>query len=166
MEVQFANDFSNGNLYDSWNEILSQTPDTNIQLTHEWLSSWWEVFGDNERLSLITVTDGGKIIGIAPLTITKVIGKAGFELRKLTFIGDGLTDYHDLLIANERREEALQILIKFIANSKENWDAIHFRNVRGDSPNLPILRDILGDTSFTFVERINYKCSYISIDCN
>lgn len=166
MEVQFANDFSNGNLYDSWNEILSQTADANVQLTHEWLSSWWEVFGDNKRLSLITVTDGGKIIGIAPLTITKVIGKAGFELRKLTFVGDGLTDYHDLLIANERREEALQILIKFIVNGKENWDAIHFRNVRGDSPNLPILRDASGDTSLTFVERINLQCSYISIDCN
>jgi len=166
VEVRFANDFSNGNLYDSWNDILSQAADANVQHTHEWLSSWWEVFGDNERLSLITVTDGGKIIGIAPLTITKVIGKAGFELRKLTFVGDGLTDYHDLLIANERREEVLRVLLEFIVNGKEDWDAIHFRNVRGDSPNLPILRKILGDTSFTFVERINTQSPYISIDCS
>ena len=166
MEVQFANDFSNGNLYDSWNEILSQTAYANIQLTHEWLSSWWEVFGDNKKLSLITITDRGKIIGIAPLTITKVIGKAGFELRKLTFVGNGLTDYHDLLIANGRREETLQILLEFIVNCKENWDAIHFRNIRSDSPNLPILKGILRDTSFTFVERINIRSHYISIDCN
>jgi CelD/BcsL family acetyltransferase involved in cellulose biosynthesis len=137
-----------------------------VQLTHEWLSSWWEVFGGNKRLFLITVTDGGKVRGIAPLTITKVIAKAGFELRKLTFVGDGLTDYHDLLIANERRKEVLQILLKFIVDGKENWDVIHFRNVRGDSPNLPILRDTLGDTSLTFVERINIRCPYISIDCD
>jgi CelD/BcsL family acetyltransferase involved in cellulose biosynthesis len=166
MEVNFTNDLSDVNLYDSWNEILSQTENANVQLTHEWLSSWWEVFGDNKKLSLITITDGGKIVGIAPLTITKVICKAGFELRKLTFMGDGLTDYHDLLIANERREEILQILLKFIVNSRDNWDAIHFRNVRSDSPNLPIMRDTLGNTTFTFVERINIQCSYIPINCN
>jgi len=161
-----VHDFANAKLYDAWNDILSQTDDANVQLTHEWLSSWWEVFGDNERLSLITITDQGKILGIAPLTISKVIGKAGFELRKLVFVGDGLTDYHDLLIANERREEVLRSLIEFIANSKESWDAIHFRNVRSDSPNLPILRDALGDTSFRSIERINYECSSISLDCD
>ena len=166
MEAQVTNDFSNGNLYDSWNRILSQTDNANAQLTHEWLSSWWEVFGDNKRLFLITVTDGCKIIGIAPLTITKVMGKAGFELRKLTFVGDGLTDYHDLLVANERRKEVLQILLKCIVDCKENWDVVHFRNVRGDSPNLPILRDTLGDTPLTFIERINIQCPYISIDCD
>ena len=166
MDVKLANDFSNSLLYDSWNEILSRAACANIQLTHEWLSTWWEVFGDNERLSLITVADGDKIIGIAPLIITKVLSKAGFELRKLTFVGDGLTDYHDLLIANERRKEILQILLEFIFNNNENWDAIHFRNFRSDSPNLPILRDSLRNTSLTFTERINIKAPYISINCD
>lgn len=166
MEVKLENDFSNSLLYDSWNKILSQTACTNVQLTYEWLSTWWEVFGDNERLSLITVTDGGKIIGIAPLIITKVISKAGFELRKLAFVGAGLTDYHDLLISHDRRKEILQALIEFVFSNEKNWDAIHFRNIRGDSPNLPILRDSLRDTSLTFTERINIKAAYIPIDCD
>jgi CelD/BcsL family acetyltransferase involved in cellulose biosynthesis len=166
VEAHLTNNFSNGNLYDSWNEILSQTTCANIQLTYEWLSSWWEVFGENERLSLITITDEGKIIGIAPLIITKVINKAGLKLRKLTFVGDGLTDYHDLLVVNDRRKEALQILLKFIVNSKENWDAIHFRNVRSDSPNLPVLRDAFQAMPLTFIERINIQSPYISIDRN
>jgi len=166
VEVKLASDFTSNRLCDSWNELLSRTTCANIQLTHEWLSTWWEVFGDNERLFLITVTDGSKIVGIAPLIITKVISKAGFELRKLTFVGDGLTDYHDLLIANERRKEVLQIFLTFIFKDKENWDAVHFRNIRSDSPNLPILRDSLRDTSLTFTERINIKAPYISIDCD
>ncbi|MFC1633558.1 GNAT family N-acetyltransferase [Planctomycetota bacterium] len=164
MEVRLADDFSNGNLYDSWNDILSQAADANAQLTHEWLSSCWEVFGDNKRLSLITVTDEGKITGIAPLTIATVVSKAGLKLKKLTFVGDGLTDYHDLLIVNEKREEVLRVLLEFIVDGKEDWDAIHFRNFRGDSPNLPILRNMLADTSFTFVEKINIRSPYISID--
>jgi CelD/BcsL family acetyltransferase involved in cellulose biosynthesis len=166
VELKFENDLSNGHLCDSWNEILAQTACANIQLTYEWLSSWWQVFGDDERLSLITVTDSGKTIGIAPLFISTVIDKAGFELRKLTFIGDGLTDYHDLLIADERRKEVLQNLVDFIVNGKEKWDAIHLRNIRSDSPNLPILRAALKNTLLRYVERINIRSPYISIGRN
>lgn len=164
MEIRFLNDFTNNNLHNFWNEILSQSNDANIQLTYEWLSIWWEVFGNDKKLSLITVTDGDKIIGIAPLIITRIIGKAGLVLRKLTFIGYGITDYHNLIIANEKREEALRILIDFIIDHKKNWDVVHFNNIRGDSPNLPILRNILEDTSLTVTERINIQSPYISID--
>ena len=164
MDVQLADNFSNSQLYDSWNDILSQAPDANAQLTHEWLSSYWEIFGTNKRLSLMTVNDGSKIIGIAPLTIATVINKAGMKLKKLTFVGDGLTDYHDLLIADEKREDILRTLIEFIVKGKKDWDVIHFRNFRGDSPNLPILRNLLADTSFRFIERINVRSPYISID--
>lgn len=164
MEVRFVNDFSNGNLYNSWNEILLQTADANAQLTYEWLSSCWEIFGYNKRLALIAVADKGKFVGIAPLSITTVISKAGLKLRKLTFIGDGLTDYQDLLVVEEKRQEVLYTLFDFIFNAKQEWDAIHFQNIRGDSPNLPVLRNIFGQTSFRFVERINIRSPYISID--
>ncbi|MBN2312743.1 MAG: GNAT family N-acetyltransferase [Sedimentisphaerales bacterium] len=164
MDAQLVDNFANGTLYDSWNALLSQAADANAQLTHEWLSSCWEIFSDRKKLSLITVNDGSKIVGIAPLTIATVIDKAGMTLKKLTFVGDGLTDYHDLLTADEKREEILRILIEFIVEGKKDWDVIHFRNVRGDSPNLPILRNILTETSFRFMERINIRSPYISID--
>ena len=165
MEVRFINDFSSGYLYESWNDILSQVKDANAQLTYEWISSCWDVFGGDKRLALIVVEDKGKIVGIAPLAVTTVISKAGLRLRKLAFIGDGLTDYQDLLMAEDKRQEVLYALFEFIFNAKQEWDAIHFRNMRGDSPNLPILRNIFGDTPFRFVERINIRSPYISIDC-
>ena len=164
MEAQFADDFSNGDLYDAWNHILSHTTAAHAQLTHEWLSSCWDVFRDNNRLSLITVTDGGEIVGIAPLIVSKVVGKAGVELRKLTFVGDGLTDYHDLLVADEKREEIVRVLLECIVKEKRRWDAIHLRNVRGDSPNLPIVREVLQESSFAFSERVNIQCPYVAID--
>ncbi len=164
MDVRLANGFSDDNLYHSWSALLSQATDANAQLTHEWLSTYWEVFGDSQRLSLLTLRDGGMIVGIAPLAVATVIGKAGIKLRKLTFVGDGLTDYHDLLIATGKREEALRALFEFIVNHTNEWDAIHFRNVRGDSLNLPVLRRLFEHTSSTVVARINIRSPYISID--
>jgi len=164
MEVRLADGFATDTLRDAWTDILAQACDANAQLTHEWLSTCWEVFGDHQKLNLITVTDEGKIAGIAPLMVATVVARAGIRLRKLTFIGDGLTDYHDLLVANERREEVLRVLVEFIIDGKKDWDAIHFRNVRGDSPNLPALKKILGSTPFALVERVNIRSPYISID--
>lgn len=164
MEAQFIDDLSNGDLHASWDALLSQTTAAHAQLTHEWLSSCWEVFGEDQRLFLIAVTDGRHIVGIAPLVVRKVIDKAGLELRKLTFVGDGLTDYHDLLIANEKREEIMRVLLECVIKNKDRWDAIHFRNVRGDSPNLPIMREALRETSLAFREQINIQSPYLVID--
>ena len=165
MEVQCSSDFLNGRLCAAWNEILSETPEANAQLTYEWLCSWWEVFGDNNELALITATEGGRVVGIAPLAITTVVGKAGLRLKKLTFVGDGFTDYQDLLIASQTREETLRALLRSVVNDSGNWDVVHFRNIRGDSPNLPILRDVLEGTPYEVTERINIRSPYIPIDC-
>jgi CelD/BcsL family acetyltransferase involved in cellulose biosynthesis len=166
VEVHCADSFSDGALREAWSQILCRTPGANPQMTHEWLSTCWEAFGDKRRLSLITVTDGGRIKGIAPLAVVPVGGKAGIRLNKLTFVGDGLTDYQDLLATDEAREQVLRTLLRFVIDGNDGWDAIHFRNIRGDSPNLPILRDILKGTSLPFVERVNIQSPYISIDRN
>jgi len=112
----------------------------------------------------MTVSEGGKTTGIAPLAVATIMDKAGCRLRKLAFVGDGLTDYHDLLVADARREEVLRVLLERIVKEKDHWDAIHFRNIRGDSLNLPILRRLLKETPFTVMERINIRSPYISID--
>ncbi len=164
MEVRLADAFVNDDLREAWEGILSRTTAGHAQLTREWLGSWWEVFGPDKRLSLMTVADGGRVVGIAPLIVSKVLDRAGFTFRKLTFVGDGLTDYHDLLIANDRREETLRALFECIVRDKDRWDAIHFRNVRGDSPNLPIVREILRETSLTIFERVNIRSPHVVID--
>lgn len=164
MKAQYVHDLSNGRIRTAWDTILAETVDANAQLTPPWLSSCWDVSKDESKLSFITVEDAGKVVGVAPLMVTNVVNKAGLSIRKLVFIGDGLTDYHDLLAFNATREEILRTLMRFIVDNQGDWDAVHLRNLRGDSPNLPILRQILADTSFRVVERINIRSPFISID--
>ena len=164
MNIQCASEFSNGPLCTAWNRLLSEAGHANAQLTYEWSSSCWEVFGGRKRLSLITAVDGAKVVGIAPLVVTKVIDKAGLRLRKLTFVGDGLTDYHDLLIADDKREAIVRAILKFVVNGRKDWDVVHLRNIRADSPNLPILRDTLRETSLNVLERVNIRSPYIAMD--
>lgn len=162
MDVQRISGFSDSESYEPWNRILSQTSGANAQLTHEWLSSWWEVFGQDKTLCLVSVTDGDRIVGMAPLVGQTIMDTAGFVLRKLTFAGDGVTDYHDLLTVPEQRKEIIRLLLEYLAG--QEWDVIHLRNVRGDSPNLPVLREALRKTPLSVLERVNIRSPYVPID--
>ncbi len=55
-----------------WNQLLKESDNDNIFLTWEWVYTWWEVFGGESELFIITVkNDKGDLIGIAPLHIKK-----------------------------------------------------------------------------------------------
>ena len=55
-------------LRDDWRALLDSADTAEIFQTHEWMSTWWEVFGrSSEReLFIITIRDGGHLIGLAP----------------------------------------------------------------------------------------------------
>ena len=63
MEVCWFDEFMNDDLRESWEDILSRTIAGHAQLTYEWLG-WWEVFGHDKRLSLMTVVDEGVLLGL------------------------------------------------------------------------------------------------------
>ena len=38
-----------------------------VQLTHEWIITWWNSFGNGNQLNVIAVYDeNGQLVGIAP----------------------------------------------------------------------------------------------------
>lgn len=164
MKVEVLDCFLDNSLPSAWTKILTKMQEPNPQFTYEWVSTCWEVFGEKKELLLITITDNGKIIGIAPLMITDTVSKIGFKSRKLTFVGDGLTDYHDILIGDKQREEALETLFEFIFKENQSWDVVQLRNVPANSPNLPVLEHALRHRPSQFVERILVQCPYIPIN--
>ena len=51
-----------------WNALLTRSASNNIVLTFEWMSTWWQVFGDRGRqLYILVAREGDNIVGIAPL---------------------------------------------------------------------------------------------------
>jgi CelD/BcsL family acetyltransferase involved in cellulose biosynthesis len=86
-----------------WRELADQCPDATAFQTYEWLAAWWEHFGKKNlgnRLLLVAVRDEREtLVGLAPL-MTSFWHAA--PLRRLTFLGRGVTDYHDVLALPEQ----------------------------------------------------------------
>ena len=73
-----------------WKDILIKSSANQLFMSWEWLSSWWEVYADKEKMALriiVAKKANNSIIGIAPLFISKVTTRKVLTTSRLQFIG-------------------------------------------------------------------------------
>ncbi|HUX87485.1 MAG TPA: GNAT family N-acetyltransferase, partial [Chloroflexota bacterium] len=111
-----------------------------------WLTTWWPHFGQNNQLRIVTVRDAGRLVGLAPLMISRWEG-----FRHLGMIGTGLADYEDLIVADDAVRVSVISAILDALDADSSWDFLQMNRFRDDSPNLPLVR------ALTF-NRGGYRC--------
>lgn len=98
--LQDARDFAA--LEGEWAELYEHCPSATPFQSWAWLYSWWEHYGGDYELRLVTFRDeGGLLVGVLPLMLEY---RRGFG--RLLFVGSGATDYLDML-AREGWESAV-----------------------------------------------------------
>jgi CelD/BcsL family acetyltransferase involved in cellulose biosynthesis len=76
-------------LEEQWEELYYDSPLATPFQSWAWLYSWWEFYGRDYELWLITVrNDRGLLVGVAPLMLERMVG-----CGRLLFVGTGLTDH-------------------------------------------------------------------------
>ncbi len=100
--LEDTQDFAN--LKEEWEDLYQNSPLATPFQSWAWLYSWWESYGDDYELHLITVRVEGLLVGLIPLMLDV---RWGFFSRAL-FIGTGLTDYNDILVRGGWEKEVLE----------------------------------------------------------
>lgn len=90
---------------------------------HAWLHAWWRSYGTPGRLRLLVVRDGGDLLAAAPLTAVRR------PLPALVPLGGAVSDYADVLVDDERGEEAVAALTAGLATAARTA-LLDFREVR------------------------------------
>jgi CelD/BcsL family acetyltransferase involved in cellulose biosynthesis len=85
-----------GELSAEWTELLQNSSANNPFLTWEWLYAWSKHLGESSALQILTAREGGRLVGIAPLCVTR--GRLPW-LTQLEFLGTGCagSDYLDII---------------------------------------------------------------------
>ena len=60
-EVKDFNEFLN--LEEDWNRLLKKSSFNTVFLSHEWFKCWWQAYGKDKQLFIITVTEDKELIG-------------------------------------------------------------------------------------------------------
>ncbi|MFI6941506.1 GNAT family N-acetyltransferase [Streptomyces sp. NPDC050418] len=93
--------------------------------THAWLRSWWRGYGKEGRLRILLVLDGGELLGAVPLMLTYR------PWPVLVGWGGAISDFNDVLVADEYAAEVLPVLTKAL-HRRSPGRVIDLREVRPD----------------------------------
>src|SRR6185437_3463768 len=80
-----------------WRELCDRAPQATIFQTPEWLLPWWKHLGGGVIWSL-ALRSNGRLCAFAPLFRH---GMPGQNVRQISFIGVGITDYLDFIAEPE-----------------------------------------------------------------
>jgi CelD/BcsL family acetyltransferase involved in cellulose biosynthesis len=111
---------------EGWEALLTSCPANTIFLTPWWQRVWWDCFGDSAELMVLTLSEDGEPLGIAPMM--RMDGE-------ISFLGDtDLFDYHDFLVTAGRELAFYTLLVDYL--STMDWHSLELTSLRQDSPTL------------------------------
>ncbi len=132
-------------LREEWNALLYGSANNQIFLTWEWQSTWWSVYQPGD-LWLVTARDeNGRLVGIAPWFREQ-------PSRTVRTVGCvEVTDYLDVIAADDQREAFLAALADWLAGHADQYTRISLCNIPSHSPTAEKLPRLLTERGF-FVE--------------
>ncbi|MBE9536610.1 MAG: GNAT family N-acetyltransferase [Proteobacteria bacterium] len=137
-------------------------------MTHEWVAYWWRHFGrpqsslKRSELFVLALRIRGRLCGIAPFFIEEE-RFLGISARIVRFLGHGVSDYSDFIIA-ESRDAMLQNIVRHLAGYTVEWDMIELRDFYGASPNRSVLEGLIENAGFARSMGLDNICRFIHIE--
>ncbi|MFF4470957.1 GNAT family N-acetyltransferase [Streptomyces sp. NPDC001599] len=92
-----------------WRRLYDRCAAATPFQSHAWLLSWWRAYGSAGRLRLVLAREGGELVGAAPLTLVRR------PVPALVPLGGAISDYGDVLLADERGPDAVAALAVGVA---------------------------------------------------
>ena len=124
-----------------WTALLRRYAGQSLFLTNEFVTTWWEHFGEGKQLRVLVVRDGSEVVGIAPLMISRQ-SYCGLPVRMLGFLANRHTSRSDFIIP-ERGPEVMAALAAEMRRSAKDWDVLRLVHVPRESATLSLLAESL-----------------------
>jgi CelD/BcsL family acetyltransferase involved in cellulose biosynthesis len=151
-------------LHSEWNAVLRNSAADTPFLTYEWQKTWNDCLCSCEgEVHLVTVRDGGALLGIAPLFVVLEVGKDGKSRRLLRLIGSvDASDYLDLIAVRGREREVFTAMLDALERS-DTWDAIDLWNVPEASLTRSLLPELIAARGWTLLDERQVVCPIIQL---
>jgi CelD/BcsL family acetyltransferase involved in cellulose biosynthesis len=129
-----------------WNVLLEESEANNIFLTWEWMYTWWEIYGQDYELYIITVRNPlGELVGIAPFKVSERGILRGDRSRALEFIGwggDVPTEYLDIIAKKGWETKVLNSVAEYIFGNN-TWTKVDLHHLSSTSPSIPVMKEYM-----------------------
>jgi CelD/BcsL family acetyltransferase involved in cellulose biosynthesis len=108
-----------------WTQLMAEDPNGHVFATPEWNRLWWEEFGADKDLLLLTMMRGENVAALVPLYRKREAGK-----KVLRFIGGiDLTDYLGPICSLDDRDDVARALVDWLSRTSVEWDELDAHNM-------------------------------------
>lgn len=142
-----------GRLEQDWRRLAAHSGPACVFLSPTWLRTWWEVFGGGRDLFLLSVRQGGDLVGVAPLM------RQG---DRLSFAGDPeICDYMDFSIAPGAEGPVLTAVLRSLG--EEPWQELALWGLLETSPTLRALPRVCADLGLHLRTELQDVAPYVDL---
>src|SRR5690349_11311164 len=147
-----------------WDDLLARSASDTVFLTWDWLSTWWEVYGEGLEPSVATVREDGRLVAAAPCKV-ETRRRYGLTFRQLEFIGTGRAvcpDFLDFVVERGREAELATVLLEALEHER-TWDKLGLSDVPSESPVRAALERALAAAGLRPRSEIGCVCPYLPL---
>jgi CelD/BcsL family acetyltransferase involved in cellulose biosynthesis len=101
-------------------------------MSYEWQRTWWKHVGRRApgvQLHVVVLTAGGQVVCIAPLFIHAGRAFGLVKLRRLAFVGTGLSDHLEVLVTPGLEDRCFERIASHLAERSATFDVISLADV-------------------------------------
>jgi CelD/BcsL family acetyltransferase involved in cellulose biosynthesis len=147
-----------------WRALSESADGALLFNTYDWASACWRHFHAVHaaaQLWVLAVRNGTSLRGIVPLWVeTRVF--LGLPTRILHFLGEGPSDYGDLLLASPCGA-ALDAVLAHLAARRDRWDLMELRELCADSRNVEQLISAMAARGWWMERTEDSRCEQIPV---
>lgn len=151
-----------------WDNLVADYPLASIFCTWEWLTSWWQSFGNRRNLLVLALFDSAShLLGLAPLSISTEPFLGPFSLRLLRLMGDGSgdSDNLDFPVRPGFEEIFSGRILEYLEDQRHQWDVSQLNTMPSESPVARLLANALEEPRWTSFESFR-NCSAVPLPPN
>jgi len=114
----------------AWETLLAETPGASFFHSLDWLTAYWEHFGQDKRLRVLLVEAEGRLRGIVPLVLRRERTRLGW-LRVLGYPLDDWGSFYGPI--GPATGETLTQALGWIKEGPTDWDLVELRGIEENS---------------------------------
>lgn len=114
-----------------WLDLLSRSVTNYVFQSPQFQGAWWKTLGEGELRVVVVRTDEGKLVGLAPLFLSKTESNKS----QVCFIGCvNVSDYLDFLVDTHHVEEVYGAFKNALTSEIKEWNSIYLCSLPAASP--------------------------------
>jgi|GEM_PF-5542875 len=147
-----------------WDALLEECPYRELYLRHDWVDHWCRHFAKRIDLHVLLIEDDGRLIGVAPLMITKKrVGS--LTVRKLGFLINGCSVRSNLIVPPRHAKKALGALAHYLRETESGWDLAVLHGISERSALLEgLYRAFEEEKGFIVLPPVSWENAFISLE--